>query len=191
MDDFLFIGLLILVFIGVPTAIGLLLYFIPKKLGYPKTGKVLTIIFGITIIILAGIIFFEDELFSKREARKLIEEQDIFLHDDFILKDNKSMWAPGDYYHTFTLIISNDDKDKAIDKIKASNEYKKLGQPIRDLVYETHRRHEGPKVTQNYETENEYIREYLKPNGKEYAPTFRRIRIDKKESKLIFEDIVL
>lgn len=51
-------------------------------------------------------------------------------------------------------------------------------------------RYFGPKVTQNYETENAYVREYFEPSGREgYAPTFRRISISKTKNELIFEDI--
>ena len=38
MDAILLIGLLILVFVGIPVGIGLLFYFVPKRLGHPKTA---------------------------------------------------------------------------------------------------------------------------------------------------------
>lgn len=58
MVEFLFI---ILVFVGLPIGIGLLPYLISKKLGYPKTGKYLTIIFGIFVLSLVFYVVFEDE----------------------------------------------------------------------------------------------------------------------------------
>jgi hypothetical protein len=45
-------------------------------------------------------------------------------------------------------------------------------------------------VTQNYETEKAFVREYFQPSGqKGYAPTFRRISISKSDNELTFEDI--
>ena len=59
-----------------------------------------------------------------------------------------------------------------------------------DYVYSAEvDQYEGEKQIQNYENKFGYIREYFKPNGKGFAPTFRRIIIDKKENKLTFEDI--
>ena len=193
MDTFLFIALLVLIFIGVPIGIGFLLYFIPKKLGYPKLGKYLTLGFGVIIIafILADI--FKDQLFTKNTAKKLVEEQEILLDDKFDLVHNKSMSGIGDYYHTFTLIISEKDKRNAIEKIKSSADFKKPTEPIKDLLYENFENHYfGIKQIQNYETKNSFVREYFKPSGKKgYAPTFRRIIIYKEENKLVFEDIDL
>ena len=191
MDIFLFIALLLLVFVGVPIGVGFLLYFIPKKLGYPKLGKYLAVGFGVIIItfILADI--FKDQLFTKNAARKLVEEQEIFLNDKFDLVHNKSMSGIGDYYHTFTLIISEKDKHNAIETIKNSAEFIEMGKPIISLLPKNlDNRYFGIKQVQNYETENSFVREYFQPSGKKgYAPTFRRIIIYKEENKLIFEDI--
>lgn len=51
--------ILILVFIGIPIAIGLLFYFIPKKLGHPKLGKYLTITYTLTFLIIGSRYYFE------------------------------------------------------------------------------------------------------------------------------------
>jgi hypothetical protein len=193
MDTFYLISLLALVFVGIPILIGFLLYFIPKKLGYPKLGKYLTFGFGCIIILFVLAEVFGDQLFTKNAAKKLIEEQEILLNDNFELTHNKSMSGIGDYYHTFTLIISDNDEKNAIEKIKKSVDFKKINEPIKDLLFENRNNYYfGEKQTQNYETENSFVREYFKPSGKEnYAPTFRRIIIYKGENKLVFEDIDL
>ena len=103
MDAFLLILLFILVFVGLPIGLVCLFYFVPKKLGYPKTGKYLTIIFGLLVLTLVLWTVFEDYLFTKGNAKELVEEQQILLAEKFELKENKSMSAIGDYYHTFTL----------------------------------------------------------------------------------------
>ena len=190
MDVFLLIGLYILVFIGLPIGLVCLFYFVPKKLGYPKTGKYLAIIFGLLVLALVLWTVFEDQLFTKDNAIELIREQQILLKDKFELVKNESSSAIGDYYHTFTLKISERDKQNAILKIKSSDNFKADNSSIDKMLYLSNKRYFGPKVIQNYETENTYVREYFKPSGQEgYAPTFRRISISKTENELTFEDI--
>ncbi len=190
MDSILFIGLLILVFIGIPIGLGLLFYFIPKKLGYPKTAKYLTIAYALFVLAIGLYIAFEDQFFTKKNAIELVEEQDFKLTDKFVLTENKSMSAIGDYYHTFTLDISERDKENAITKIKSSDNFKTDNSSIDEMLYLSDKRYFGPKVTQNYETENSYVREYFQPSGRKgYAPTFRRISISKTKNELTFEDI--
>ena len=132
MDVFLLIGLFVLVFIGIPLGIGLLLYFVPKRFGYPKTGKYMTLFFGILILAIIVMTVFEDDLFTKNDAKELIQEQQIILNDNFSLKHNESIWAIGDYYHTFTLEISKTDKANAIIEIKQSENIKLVDEPISD-----------------------------------------------------------
>jgi hypothetical protein len=190
MDAFLLIGLYILVFVGLPIGLVCLFYFVPKKLGYPKTGKYLAIIFGLLVLTLVLWTVFEDQLFTKDNAKELVEEQQILLVDNFELKENKSMSAIGDYYHTFTLKLSERDKQNAILKIKSADNFKTDNSSIDQMLYLSDQRYFGPKVTQNYETENAYVREYFQPSGqKGYAPTFRRISISKTKNELTFEDI--
>jgi len=189
LDEFLFIGLLLLTFVGLPIGIGCLLYFIPKKLGYSKTGKYLTKIFGVLVLTIVLWTVFEDQLFTKGNAKELVEEQKILLQDNFELKENKSMSAIGDYYHTFTLKLSERDIQNAIIKIKSADNFK-ADNSIDQMLYLSDKRYFGPKMTQNYETENAYVREYFQPSGREgYAPTFRRISISKTRNELTFEDI--
>ncbi len=190
MDEFLLIGLLILTFVGIPIGIGCLLYFIPKKIGHPKTGKYLTIIFGILVLTVVLWIVFEDQFFTKGNAKELVEEQKILLQDNFELIENKSMSAIGDYYHTFTLKLSERDRQNAIMKIKGGDNFKAGNNSIDQIPYFSDKRYFGPKVTQNYETGNAYVCEYFQPSGKEgYAPTFRRISISKTKNELTFEEI--
>lgn len=184
----LFIGLLILLFVGI--LIGLLVYFTPKILGYPRTAKFLTIGYALLFLSFVFYIAFEDQLFSKGEAKELVEEQELKLSDEFVLLNNESSSAVGDYYHTFTLEISERDKQNAISKIKSSVDFKTDISSVDQTLYISDNRYFGPKVTQNYETEYAYVREYFQPSGHEgYAPTFRRISISKTKNELTFEDI--
>jgi len=190
LDAFLIIGLYILVFVGLPIGLGCLFYFVPKKLGYPKTGKYLAIIFGLLVLTLVLWTVFEDQLFTKNNAKELIEEQQLLLADEFELIENKSMSAIGDYYHTFTLKLSERDRQNAILEIKTADNFKVDNSSINQTLYLSDKRYFGPKVTQSYETENAYVREYFQPSGQEgYAPIFRRISISKTKNELTFEDI--
>ncbi len=189
MNSFLYIGLLVLIMIGIAIGIGFLFYYIPKKMGYPKVGKYLSGLFALAILLLVFMTIFEDQLFTKNDARKLIEEQELKLTDDFKLENNKSMWAIGDYYHTFTLTISEKDKLEAIKQIKHSDNFIKIGEPIKDLLIDIEDKYFGPKQSQNYETEISFIREYIKPNGQGNAPTYRRIIVNKKKNEMTFEEI--
>ncbi|MBU8883957.1 hypothetical protein KSK37_12750 [Kaistella sp. DKR-2] len=191
MDELILIGLFILVFVGLPVGVGCLFYFVPKKLGYPKAAKYLAVGYGFLILIFALSMAFEDQFFTKKNAVELVEEQGIKLTDEFDLTENKSTSAIGDYYHTFTLKISERDKQKAITNIKSSENFKSDNRSIENLMlHPVPNRYFGNKVTQNYETENSYVREYFKPSGHEgYAPTFRRISINKANNELTFEDI--
>jgi ribosomal protein S17E len=164
--------------------------FIPKKLGYPKTGKYLAIIFGLFVLTIILWTAFEDQLFTKDNAKELVEEQQIILTDEFELTENKSNSAIGDYYHTFTLKLSDRDKQNAISKIISADNFKKDNSSVDQTLYLSDDRYFGPKVTQNYETEKAFVREYFQPSGqKGYAPTFRRISISKSDNELTFEDI--
>jgi hypothetical protein len=190
LDAIILIGLYILVFIGLPIGLIWLFNFIPKKLGYPKTGKYLANIFGLFVLTIILWTAFEDQLFTKDNAKELVEEQQIILTDEFELTENKSNSAIGDYYHTFTLKLSDRDKQNAISKIISADNFKKDNSSVDQTLYLSDDRYFGPKVTQNYETEKAFVREYFQPSGqKGYAPTFRRISISKSDNELTFEDI--
>lgn len=195
MDGTSFIIALLLAFIGLPVGVGLLLYFVPKKFGYPKIGKFLTVIYGLALLYIAFLFIFEDRLFTNNDAKELIEEQNIQLRDKFVLLDNSSSSGIGKYYHTFTLEISKSDKEQAIKEIRNAKDFQANGNMV-DIHIPLYLRltqggkYFGPKVIQNYETAYSYVREYFQPYEKpNYAPTFRRISISKTENKLTFEDI--
>ena len=165
-----------------------LCFWIPKRFGYPKFGKYFSILVGTLIAIFILTEIFEDELFSKNDAKELLQEQNIELVDEFELTENTSMSGIGDYYHTFTLKITNRDKSKIIGEIKKT---KNFNSDLKTENYFENRDdyYNGPKRIKNYETESQFVRELFQPNGDNYAPTWRKIEIDKKSNLLIFEDI--
>ncbi|AWA31153.1 hypothetical protein HYN48_14210 [Flavobacterium magnum] len=185
----LFILFFLVVFVIIPIGLGISIYKLLRRNNKQKSANYFAIIYTSVLILVAINLIFEDELFTKSDAENLVTEQHIFLKDDFKLTENKSMSAVGDYYHTFTLEISTGDKERAINKIKTSSGFKIQGEKITDYLYENVNRYKGPTKIQNYETKDSFVREYFKPNGKGYAPTFRRISIDKLKNQLVFEDM--
>ena len=158
LNTYILIGLFILVIVALPIGLGLLLYFVPKKLGYPKTAKYLTIVYGLFILTVVFFNVFEDKLFSKNDAKELVEEQNIKLTDNFEVINNESSSAIGDYYHTFTLKISERDRKNAITTIKNANNFKVNNDSIEAFIY--HRNTDkdfGKKVIHNYENTLNHI----------------------------------
>ncbi len=181
-----FIALLIIITIIIGTVF--IIYWLPKKLGYPKIGKYLSIFVAFSFLIIILMSIFEDELFSKNEAKQLLKEQNIELKEEFEISENKSMSSIGDYYHTFTLEISENDRKRIIYEIQNSENFKK-DKETESYFDNTDDYYKGPKRVKNYETEKQFIRELFEPQGKGYAPNWRKIGIYKTENKLKFEDI--
>lgn len=182
--------LLFLIFILLPLGLGILIFFLIKQYWNKKYAKYFAIGYSVIFLLIAGRIIFEDQLFLKKDALELLNEQNINLEDDFIIIKNESFSGIGDYYHTFELEISEKDKRKGINEIKSSKDFITIEQKIINFPYSPEiNRYKGSKKIQNYETENGFVREYFQPNGQGYAPTFRRIKLNKKDNILIFEDI--
>ena len=164
-----------------------LAYWTPNAFGYPKTGKLLAYIVSSAFGIFLLFTIFEDQLFFKSDARKLLQLQDITLNDPFQLEGNQSMSAIGEYYHTFTLTISAGDKARLIDQIRKA-QIDEAAKHVEDMPEDKLDRYNGPRRIKNYETDQQLVRELFQPNGEGYAPTWHKIEIDKVGNKLIFED---
>jgi hypothetical protein len=164
-----------------------ILYSIPAKSGQKKLGIFLSSIVGLFFIYIAVSMIFEDELFSKNDSKNLLAEQNIVLTNDFELLENKSMSGIGEYYHTFTLKITAEDKTKIINEIKNSKNFN-LDPKVENYFDNREDYYNGPKRIKNYETEKQFVRELFEPQGKGYAPTWRKIKVDKNENILEFVD---
>jgi hypothetical protein len=87
------------------------------------------------------------------------------------------------------LKISEKDKKIIIEQIKNDKSFKGIKDNKADISRITDG-YFGKKIFQNYEDETQFVREYFEPSGKQnYAPTYRKIEINKADNKLIFEDI--
>lgn len=177
-----------LILIALAMGIIFFAYWIPKEMGYPKVGKYISMTSTLLIVIITTLSIFEDELFSNTDAAKLLEEQGIQLHDNFKIEENKSMFWTCNYCHMFTLTITVNDKNRIIYEIKSSLNFNKK-KPVESYFDNRTDYYSGPKRIKNYETEAEYVRELFEPQGEGYVPTWRKIKIEKKNNKLRFEDI--
>jgi hypothetical protein len=181
---FVFLSLLaILIYGGITYAI----FWVIRRIGFTKVAKGIVFLSVAFFTYLLAVTLFEDQLFSKRDAKNLLNDQEIILNDDFQIVSNKSMWSPGDYYHTFTLKISNTDKERITREIRNAASINNLGQNV-DITQLTDR-YNGKKVMANYETKTVLVRKFFEPNGEGIAPTYRIVTISKKDNMLIFEDI--
>jgi hypothetical protein len=193
MDYFILILLIGLV-IGLPFSILLaLLYWVPKAVGHRKVGIILASLFACLSLGIAFPILFDDQLFTKSDARGLLAEQNIHLQDDFDIVKNESTSSVGDYYHTFTLRISQEDKHRVIAHITGTTNFKRYGSVVPDWYQLDHLtdRYTGKIITLNCETDHDFVTVLLKPIGKGYAPLHRVITVSKHENELVFEDIDL
>jgi hypothetical protein len=189
--DNIFLSIILILLVLIPTAFCIwlvyILYSIPAKSGQKKLGIFLSSTVGLFFIYIAVSMIFEDELFSKNDSENLLAEQNIVLNNDFELLENKSMSGIGEYYHTFTLKITAEDKTKIINEIRNSKNFN-LDPKTENYFDNREDYYNGPKRIKNYETEKKFVRELFEPQGKGYAPTWRKIKVDKNENILEFVD---
>lgn len=190
MDFVVFWGLIILLSILAIVGFPYLAYRIPKKLGYKKLGIWLGTFLALAFLILIAAIIFEDYLFFKSDATKVLNAHQIELKNDFKLILNESSGI-SDYYHQFILSISSDDKKRLIRQIKDAGNF------VRDEIDEFDIRSGKPRYsekdttfTANYHNKFYYIYEYYRPNKIGYSPTWEIISISKAENKLMYEEIL-
>ncbi|WP_209400659.1 hypothetical protein [Pseudozobellia sp. WGM2] len=164
-------------------------YWIPKRRGNKKLGKVIAGILATGFVLLILAYIFDDYLFFKSDARKNLAEMDIELVDGFKILSNEDGGLM-DYYHTFSLEISGKDKERLIDQIKSSTDYTDSIQEYRYLPSEAENRYEGDTLKVNYQTEREYRKEIFYPNGQGYTPTYKIVSISKSKNELKFEHIL-
>jgi len=182
--------LLFLFFVIIPVGIGIVIYKLIVRSGSKRNATIFAVIYGLILTVTAVSIIFEDELFTKGDALELLREQRIELADGFSIVENQSMSGIGDYYHTFTLQISEKDKFKIIEGIKQAHNFIPFVDSAATDFYPTEDRYEEKRTEYNYETEYQYIREYFQGNGQSYAPTHRKIKVQKKTNEIVFEEMV-
>ncbi len=167
-----------------------LIFYIFKKIGVPKIGKIISISLILIVLYLIIISFFEDYFFTKNDAEMLLNQQNIILKDDFQIIKNESMTAIGEYYMTFKIKISNNDKNRIVNEIKKSKNFTTNDISVETLIQnENIDTHFGKRIVLNHETKLFFVRELFEPNGDGFAPTWTNTKVNKFKNELIFEDI--
>lgn len=119
-DSLIFWGLILLIgvilFFGIPFFV----FYVLKKTGKPKIGKILGIGIFILFISFFTYVIFEDYFFFKSSARKELKELNIVLNEDFEILNNESGGFT-DYYHIFKLKISKSDVYKLTENKDVKN----------------------------------------------------------------------
>ena len=171
-DDFIFSSILFLILIGLPVGFLFLLYFIGKKLESKRTGIILSTSLGLVFLLCFLYLSFEDEFFSKSNARDLLAENKIELKDDFEIKEYQTAVAIGDFYQRLELKISNSDR------LRLSNNFKKKTDSV-NIFLKNH-----PHSFQEYRENHEgFFKETVNHSEIERSSIF----ISKNENKLIYE----
>ncbi|MBC35834.1 MAG: hypothetical protein CL663_07340 [Bacteroidetes bacterium] len=91
--------------------------YIIAQIGFPKAGQIAAVFVVIASIVFCVYLVFQDHFFTKSNAAEYLSEQGILVSDDFEILENNSSFAIGDYYHYFTLKISDKDAQRISEHI--------------------------------------------------------------------------
>lgn len=172
LDDFIFSSVLFFIFIGLPIGFLFLLYYIGKKLESKRTGIILSASVGLVFLLCFLYLRFEDQFFSKSNARDLLLTNKIELKDDFDIINHKTDWGIGDFHQRLELKISKEDQ------LRLSKNFKEKSDSINTILKKY------PNAFREYRENTEG---YVKENSKHSSIEEDYIFISKKENKLIYE----
>lgn len=134
----------------------ILIYFVLKKLGYPKLA---IFILSILILIVMSLLFMntiDETLYFKSDAKEDLKLVKIYLKDDFEITDNKVDGFPERYQKTI-LKISDADKERIISEIK-NNKYFQDCKEERTLYYKMLGKN-SKRLISNYAIKDIYFKE--------------------------------
>ena len=171
-DDLIFSTLLFIFFIGIPAGFLFSLYYIGKKLESKRTGIILSASVGLVFLLCFLYLRFEDQFFSKSNARDLLAENKIGLKNDFEIIDHKTDWGIGDFHQRLELKISKDDQ------LRLSKNYKERSDSMNTILQKY------PNAFREY---HENTEGYFKENSKHSSIEEDYIFISKTENKLVYE----
>ena len=157
-------------------------YWIIKK----KKKKKLGIIFLSVFVGLVLLTAFGDKLFTKKQAKDLLNENGINLFDEFKILNNES-GSMDEYYHVFEIEISESDKSKIISEIRNSTYF---GDLVKEYFYlsedflgkKTSKTFANYRVTNGYErqsfemlNENAFVRDIIRIDTVKNTLRFNRL----------------
>ncbi|MGL5785478.1 MAG: hypothetical protein ACRCX4_01460 [Bacteroidales bacterium] len=184
--EILYIAAGVLLFIWLLGIAEMLLSGYRKKKTYFFSKVIIFSVPVMGLIVLAGTIsfFFIDRTVSKNEMREYLKKHEIVLQDDFrVLNVMEGGYYQG-YYFEVSAEVSARDKQVIIDKIRLSSDFDRDGEDTQRLISKVPREeyYSSPRLTQDYETSESFIREYFESNGEGYAPDFGQLIVSKKDN---------
>ncbi|MCC1485582.1 hypothetical protein [Winogradskyella immobilis] len=156
-----------------------LTYWIFRVFKRPKTGKYVSLLLTLGLILLFMSPWISDWTFSKNDARELLSEHNIELKDNFRILKNESGGFM-DYAHTLKIQISESDKIRIAKEIRESKGFLEFIDYKKDFPsanYETFEK-------LNYETENHLNREYWTKEPMEDGTSHFYFQLSKSENEL-------
>ena len=156
-------------------------YWTFRFFGKRTAGKITTILLTSIFIILLLSPWISDWMFSKKDVRKILSFHSIELKDDFKILENE---AGGfrDYYETFRLKVSDTDFNNISHMITTSKNYKGLFTDYSKAPSANYK----TKDTIDFETENQFEREYWSSKEMENGTFHFRFQLSKKDKELSY-----
>ncbi len=149
-------------------------YWLLNFLGLKKIGAFASIGLTIIFVLLSASPWIEDWLFSNKDAKEILLENDIYLSKDFEVISNEK-GGMRDYFQTFTLKISDEDYNK----IKKDILKKSVG------VYNKRTSNQdSPNVF--YENKNNFVIDKYKGSSNENEFSHIRIELNKEKKELYY-----
>lgn len=181
----IFLSIIFGIFAIIPS---LIIFYIFKKFEKPFIGKILSFSYLAFVIYIFISTIFAEELFSKNDAREMLAQQNIFLKDDFKIKDVKigTGFHSDDNFEIFEITISDKDKENIINEIKNADNFTICLNNENCPKIDKSDRYFGKIATINYENSDFYIREHFKTFGKGYSPHHVLIRISKTDNTIFY-----
>ncbi|MDX9799054.1 MAG: hypothetical protein RBT05_09375 [Bacteroidales bacterium] len=139
------------------TQIIFIVYWAFRLFGRKKVGTIVTLVIAGLFLLIAMQPWISDLMFNKKDAKEILSYHGFELKNDFKILKNES-GGFRDYYHSFTLEISDSDYRDIAKKIRSADNYQGL---ITDLTKQLPRADYKSYDTVNYETNYHIEREYF------------------------------
>jgi len=179
------IGVLILAVIGlILLLLSPISFFILRRKGYKKMAIVVSFFPACVVLIPFFSFLFESELYFKSDAKKDLKELKVVLNDDFQILSNKIDGFP-DYFQTTHLLISESDRNRLIEEITHSDNFKILSDNAKTLAFEMDWE-ESTKKIWNYRQGGFYKKE-LYENKTGYVPYQKHLFLKKDSDTLLLK----
>lgn len=147
--------------------------------------KEVLIILGSTFLLIFALFHFLEDSDSEIISNKLVESN-LQLNDNFKIKDVQNEQSLVDYYTNFTLIISENDKNQLIRKIRNAEKFKKIEEKELNGYWrdEYSKQLVGEQLVRSYRVKEKYYK-YITFSGKSRT---LEIKIDTIKNELQITD---